>query len=85
MSEWTSRSRQEKDIEEKRAKTAKPEDFADIRFIKELDESGFIDDLIQAEIRGSSPMLKLLVGLLTVFLLQTSPIRRTRLESVSQT
>ena len=28
-----------------KAKTAKPEDFADMRFIKELDESGFIDDL----------------------------------------
>ena len=33
----------------KKAKTAKPEDFADMRFIKELDESGFIDDLIQAK------------------------------------
>jgi hypothetical protein len=41
----TSRSRQEKDIEEKKAKTAKAENFADMRFIKELDESGFIDDL----------------------------------------
>ena len=41
----TSGSRQEKRHEEKKAKTAKPEDFADIRFIKELDESGFIDDL----------------------------------------
>jgi ABC-type nitrate/sulfonate/bicarbonate transport system substrate-binding protein len=28
-----------------KAKAAKPEDFVDIRFIKELDESGFIDDL----------------------------------------
>jgi NitT/TauT family transport system substrate-binding protein len=28
-----------------KAKAAKPEDFADMRFIKELDESGFIDDL----------------------------------------
>jgi NitT/TauT family transport system substrate-binding protein len=28
-----------------RAKQAKPEDFVDMRFIKELDESGFIDNL----------------------------------------
>ncbi len=28
-----------------KAKAAKPEDFADMRFIKELDEMGFIDDL----------------------------------------
>jgi NitT/TauT family transport system substrate-binding protein len=28
-----------------KAKAAKPEDFVDMRFIKELDESGFIDDL----------------------------------------
>jgi ABC-type nitrate/sulfonate/bicarbonate transport system substrate-binding protein len=28
-----------------KAKTAKPEDFVDVRFIKELDESGFIDEL----------------------------------------
>jgi hypothetical protein len=28
-----------------KAKTAKPEDFVDMQFIKELDESGFIDDL----------------------------------------
>jgi hypothetical protein len=28
-----------------KAKAAKPEDFVDVRFIKELDESGFIDDL----------------------------------------
>jgi ABC-type nitrate/sulfonate/bicarbonate transport system substrate-binding protein len=28
-----------------RAKKAKPEDFVDTRFIKELDESGFIDNL----------------------------------------
>jgi NitT/TauT family transport system substrate-binding protein len=28
-----------------KAKAAKPEDFVDIRFIKELDESGFIDEL----------------------------------------
>jgi hypothetical protein len=41
----TIRSRQKKRHEEKKAKTAKPEDFADMHFIKELDESGFIDDL----------------------------------------
>jgi hypothetical protein len=35
----------EKRHEEEQAKTAKPEDFADMRFFKELDESGFIDDL----------------------------------------
>jgi hypothetical protein len=28
-----------------KAKTAKPEDFVDMRFVKELDESGFIDEL----------------------------------------
>jgi NitT/TauT family transport system substrate-binding protein len=28
-----------------KAKAAKPEDFVDMRFVKELDESGFIDDL----------------------------------------
>ena len=28
-----------------KAKTARPEDFVDMRFIKELDESGFIDNL----------------------------------------
>lgn len=28
-----------------KAKTAKPEDFADLQFVKELDESGFIDRL----------------------------------------
>jgi hypothetical protein len=28
-----------------KAKAAKPEDFVDMRFIKELDESGFIDEL----------------------------------------
>jgi hypothetical protein len=28
-----------------RARTAKPEDFADSSFIKELDESGYIDNL----------------------------------------
>ena len=30
---------------EAKAKQAKPEDFVDTRFIKELDESGFIDNL----------------------------------------
>jgi hypothetical protein len=30
---------------EPKAKQAKPEDFVDMRFIKELDESGFIDNL----------------------------------------
>jgi len=34
-----------------RAKAAKPEDFVDIRFIKELDESGFIDDLYKGRKR----------------------------------
>jgi hypothetical protein len=28
-----------------KAKAARPEDFVDMRFVKELDESGFIDDL----------------------------------------
>ena len=28
-----------------RARNAKPEDFADMRFIRELDQSGFIDSL----------------------------------------
>jgi ABC-type nitrate/sulfonate/bicarbonate transport system substrate-binding protein len=31
-----------------KAKAAKPEDFVDMRFIKELDESGFIDDLYKS-------------------------------------
>ena len=34
-----------------KAKTAKPEDFVDMRFIKELDESGFIDDLYKSRKR----------------------------------
>ena len=34
-----------------KAKAAKPEDFVDMRFIKELDESGFIDDLYKARKR----------------------------------
>jgi NitT/TauT family transport system substrate-binding protein len=34
-----------------KAKAAKPEDFADMRFIKELDESGFIDDLYKGRKR----------------------------------
>src|SRR5262245_35037500 len=34
-----------------KAKAAKPEDFVDMRFIKELDESGFIDDLYKGRKR----------------------------------
>jgi NitT/TauT family transport system substrate-binding protein len=34
-----------------KAKAAKPEDFADMRFTKELDESGFIDDLYRSRKR----------------------------------
>jgi NitT/TauT family transport system substrate-binding protein len=34
-----------------KAKAAKPEDFVDMRFIKELDESGFIDDLYKSRKR----------------------------------
>jgi len=34
-----------------KAKAAKPEDFVDMRFIKELDESGFIDDLYKGSKR----------------------------------
>ena len=34
-----------------KAKAAKPEDFVDMRFIKELDESGFIDELYKARKR----------------------------------
>lgn len=30
------------------AKSAKPEDFVDNRFIKELDDSGYIDNLYKA-------------------------------------
>ena len=30
---------------EPKAKAAKPQDFAEVRFIKELDDSGFIDKL----------------------------------------
>jgi len=36
---------------EPKAKAAKPEDFVDMRFIKELDESGFIDDLYKGRKR----------------------------------
>jgi hypothetical protein len=32
-----------------KAKTAKPQDFAELRFIKELDDSGFIDKLYGAK------------------------------------
>ncbi len=31
--------------EEPRAKEARPEDFVDIRFVRELDDNGFIDNL----------------------------------------
>jgi NitT/TauT family transport system substrate-binding protein len=34
-----------------KAKAAKPEDFVDMRFVKELDESGFIDDLYKSRKR----------------------------------
>jgi NitT/TauT family transport system substrate-binding protein len=34
-----------------KAKAAKPEDFVDMRFIKELDQSGFIDDLYKGRKR----------------------------------
>jgi len=34
-----------------KAKNAKPEDFVDMRFIKELDESGFIDGLYKGSRR----------------------------------
>jgi len=34
-----------------KAKVAKPEDFVDMRFIKELDESGFIDELYKGRKR----------------------------------
>jgi ABC-type nitrate/sulfonate/bicarbonate transport system substrate-binding protein len=34
-----------------KAKAAKPEDFVDMRFIKELDESGFVDDLYKGRKR----------------------------------
>ena len=34
-----------------KAKAAKPEDFVDMSFIKELDESGFVDDLYKSRTR----------------------------------
>lgn len=34
-----------------KAKVAKPEDFVDVRFIKELDDIGFIDDLYKSHKR----------------------------------
>jgi hypothetical protein len=34
-----------------KAKAAKPEDFVDVRFVKELDESGFVDDLYKGRKR----------------------------------
>ena len=33
----------------KKAKSAKPDDFVDARFIKELDQSGYIDGLYKAK------------------------------------
>lgn len=35
--------------ENPKAKSAKPDDFIDKRFIKELDESGYIDGLYRAK------------------------------------
>ena len=32
-----------------KAKSAKPEEFVDVRFVKELDESGFVDDLYKGK------------------------------------
>jgi len=32
-----------------KAKAAKPEDFVDMRFIRELDESGFTNDLYKGD------------------------------------
>ncbi len=37
--------------ENPKAKGAKPEDFVDSRFIKELDDSGYIDNLYKAKPR----------------------------------
>jgi len=34
-----------------KAKAAKPEDFADMRFVKELDDSGFTTDLYKSRNR----------------------------------
>ena len=34
-----------------KAKAAKPEEFVDMRFVNELDESGFIDDLYKSSRR----------------------------------
>ena len=36
---------------EPKAKAARPEDFVDMRFVKELDESGFVDDLYKGRKR----------------------------------
>ena len=58
-----------------KAKAAKPEDFADMRFIKELDESGFIDDLYKGRKRVDSPMQKFYVILL-ILILSTEKSRR---------
>jgi len=37
--------------ENPKAKVAKPEDFVDNRFIKELDDSGYIDSLYKTKLR----------------------------------
>ena len=37
--------------ENPKAKVAKPEDFVDNRFIKELDDSGYIDSLYKPKLR----------------------------------
>jgi hypothetical protein len=37
--------------ENPKAKSAKPEDFVDSRFIKELDDSGYIDNLYKIKPR----------------------------------
>ena len=34
---------------EPKAKNARPEDFADMSFVRELDESGFIDSLYKGK------------------------------------
>jgi hypothetical protein len=44
------------EITDPKAKTAKAEDFAEMRSVRELDESGFIDDLYKGRVsapRGS--------------------------------
>jgi hypothetical protein len=39
-------------LKDPRAAKAKPEDFAEMRFIKELDESGFMDRLYSGKAAG---------------------------------